>query len=187
MRYFELFEAKEPPKGLAFRNEVRDYIKGQMNCTLQALVAGKYAGHIDYSVWQDDVSIQMIEVPKLKRKGIATALLKELQRMYPETEINWGMMTDDGSKLYDRTNFTTIVNPEIQAKIEKLDAIKAEMKQIESQWETWGELPDDQKEAVRSEMEGLSHRWNEMCDQEWDLEQELRDAKPVKKLISNHP
>jgi hypothetical protein len=184
MRYFELFEAKEPPKGLAFYNECTDAHSGQTNFTLWAIVNGKKVGQIDYVKFRETVNISYISSIRMPRKGIATAMLKELQGLYPETEINWGGLTDDGSKLYAKTQFTTVVNPEVHAKIEQLNSIRAEMAEIEAKFNAWHELPEDQREQAREMLAPLTTRWNDLRDQEYDLEGELGDTKAAKKLIT---
>ncbi len=58
-------------------------------------------GAIMYAVFRGQVHINNILVlNELKRKGIATQMMEELKREY-NTRINWGMMTPDGSALYD--------------------------------------------------------------------------------------
>lgn len=37
-------------------------------------------------------------------------MLKHLQSLYPNEEIDWGMMTDDGSELYKKLNFKKVKN-----------------------------------------------------------------------------
>ena len=55
-------------------------------------------GYLEYSVYDGEAYIQMIEVRQSeKRKGIATALIQSLQHDYKD--INWGYTTEEGTRL----------------------------------------------------------------------------------------
>jgi hypothetical protein len=141
-----------------------------MDMTLNAYVNGVLAGHLDYSTFDDDVAVQMVFVePDMRRKGVGSALLRELQRMYPGTEIDLGMLTDDGAKLIDATAFDEVPNGDIPEKLERLAAVKAQLADYErrSQQDP-GFRPND---------------WNDLHDEEWRLEDETKFAKPTRKII----
>ena len=105
--------------------EVRGMIGDQMDLTIRASDEGVPAGRIDYSVYDGEPSIQMIETdPAFRRQGVATRLLQDLQSRYPDKEIDWGSLTDEGAKLYKSTIFDEIdqtsginqILPEIESK-----------------------------------------------------------------------
>lgn len=98
-------------KDIKFNNSMNGYHHGQSDMTLTAKIGDIIVGYIDYSVYEDQPYLKMIEVHHShKRKGIATLMLKHLQSLYPNEEIDWGMMTDDGSELYKKLNFKKVKN-----------------------------------------------------------------------------
>src|ERR1041385_6071438 len=120
MRFHQLTET------LTFRTDARGTSKGQTDLTLYAFDDGEYVGHFDYSIWRDEVSVQMIEVPDDKRRrGYGTAMVHELQAKYPDTEINMGGLTDDGGKLLASIPQQVTDNPVYQAKARRLEQVKA--------------------------------------------------------------
>lgn len=179
MRYHELVEA---PEGLTFNSTVQDMHSGQIDQRLTAQLGGTPVGHIDFSTYEGSVHIRYISVPDtLRKRGIARAMLSELQRMHPDTEIDWGMLTDDGAELYKRVPMTTVEIPEIKTKMDRL----ADLKAREAQWQ---EIADRSYESPTPEnkaaLQEIIPQWNELHDEIWQLEQELRDARATKTLIT---
>ena len=78
------------------RHTVFDSHHGQTDERLYVMDEGKLLAYLDYSVYQGEPSIKMIKSMD-QRKGYARALVLALQAEYPETEIDWGMLTDDGA------------------------------------------------------------------------------------------
>lgn len=114
-----------------FKTEMRDFHHGQSDQTLVATRNGNSVGKIDYSVFEGVPSIQMIEVSEeFRRQGIATEMLKKLQSEFPDVEIDWGSLTEDGAKLYKSTKFVDVdqtsgineVIGDIRTKYEKAEA-----------------------------------------------------------------
>ena len=66
------------------------------------IIKDNLLGYLSYSVLDDDGTtayIKMIEIKDTeRRKGIATALIKSLEKEYKN--INWGYTTNDGTKFY---------------------------------------------------------------------------------------
>lgn len=57
-------------------------------------------GVLEYSEFDGIPSIKMIRVvPKYRRKGVATKMVRHLEKLYPDKEIVWGLMTDEGNRL----------------------------------------------------------------------------------------
>jgi len=87
---------------LVFRDECTDAYSGQSNMRLTATLDGGLVGHVDYVIFNDEVSISMVYVnEEFRRQGIGAALVLHLQSLFPETEIRWGMLTENGAYLYD--------------------------------------------------------------------------------------
>jgi len=80
----------------------RGYHDNQSDNSIVAIVDGEVVGFLDYSEYRGEIHIQMIEVDKnFRRQGIGTALLKELDKEYPEVEIEYGMETPEGARLIE--------------------------------------------------------------------------------------
>jgi len=151
MKLLHLYEADD--SSIEFINTSRDFHHGQHDLTLWAKVNNKRVGKIDYSVYEDEPQIQMIEVaPSYRGKGIASQLLYELQRKYPDVEIDWGSLTTDGVGLRKSINF--IKKPsEYFDEFKQLRKYQNQVKEYETiiadNWATGGEQPD----IVKSTME----------------------------------
>ena len=80
-----------------FHNDQHDYVLAAKDAsTLQPV------GMIQYALFRENIHIQdMLVKHDLKRQGIGTQMINEIKREYPESNINWGMMTPDGSALYE--------------------------------------------------------------------------------------
>jgi GNAT superfamily N-acetyltransferase len=88
--------------GLRLEQSNRGYHDNQSDDSIRAYIGDEMAGYIDYAEYQGEVHIQMISVrKKFRRQGIATAMLRELDRLYPDIEIDPGMTTPDGTKLLE--------------------------------------------------------------------------------------
>lgn len=86
MRHIKLFEeykvddhATQVPGigAVKFRSESRDYHDGQTYMTTYAYNSeGKWIGWCDWSEYEKEIGIEMIEVlPEYRRKGIATMIM----------------------------------------------------------------------------------------------------------------
>lgn len=164
---------------LTFKFEVDDHHSGQTDVTLSALMGGQRVGKINFAVFQNEPSIQMVAVdPEYRRQGIATAMIKKLQKEFPDTEINWGSMTDDGSALRKSLKTNVKTDPVVQAKLERLKSLKAKEEAFQARWGELERDPDDQ--AVQD----LIAKWNDLNDAIYALERELQGVKTSTTLIS---
>jgi predicted acetyltransferase len=113
---------------------------------------------------------------EFKRQGIATAMLKRLQKEYPDTEISWGMLTADGNDLYQKIDFDIIQNKEYQKKLAGL----AKLKDLEKRFEeiAASKLDSEKKRDLLS-------NWNKVNDAIYKIENRLRELKPENKLIKH--
>jgi hypothetical protein len=82
---------------------------GQIDCLSTWMENGEAQGYVSYAVFEDTPHIQNIKVNGSHlRRGIATALVRDLQERYPEREIDWGMLTEDGSAFYNQLPFIEV-------------------------------------------------------------------------------
>lgn len=150
--------------GLTFRDEVRGAQDGQIDSTLYAMKDGKPIGRIDYSIYNGKPAVQMIEVDEdQRRKGYGTELMLELQRQFPDTEIDMGEATPEGVKLIESLPKTQ-TESEYAAKFDELQQAKA------------------QRDNILQTKQGVE-QLNDLHDRIYDLEQELFDKSPTKTLL----
>ena len=84
------------------------YASGETYFTMSYEQDGKVVGTVEYGEYAGEPNVKMIEVnPEYRRQGIGKRLLQELQKKYPDSEINFGMTTPDGTKLIDAVPSTT--------------------------------------------------------------------------------
>jgi GNAT superfamily N-acetyltransferase len=103
MRIYEFLE------NIIIKNEMRGYHSGQRDMSLIAYLDKNIIGYIDYVDYKGDPSISMIKISDdYKRKGVGKKLIYKLQDMYPDREIDWGMLTDEGNMLYRSLEFIEI-------------------------------------------------------------------------------
>ena len=189
MRLYELQAPKrldETASPLTFKIESRGHHHGQSDMTLYAERDGQYVGHIDFVVYQGEVSIQMIKVPEARRQGVGTRMVQALQARYPDREISWGGMTEDGYALYGSLPKTEVENLGIRSKMERLEALRAAEAEDERITDEFhqrypGAWTDEIRAAFSAAVD--MDAWNDRNDEIWTLEQDLLDAKPSRTLI----
>ena len=137
MRYNDIKEK------IMFKNEMRGFHHGQSDMTLRAYIDKELVGLLHYVEYEGEPSISMIEVsPQFRRRGVARSLVYELQRMYPDREIDWGMTTDEGEMLYRNLTFKEI--PVFD--IERYNKLKNKFDQLTKSMESdWSSVTDKQR------------------------------------------
>ena len=175
MRFHEFIS-----EAIDITQHVTDHHGGQTDIQLVARNENGVAGYLDYSVWNGEVQIGMIHVHQ-RRSGIGTALVKELQRMYPTTEIDWGMTTSEGTQLYKSLEFETIPNNNVIRKMKELEALKAKNAEYEKLRAVWDASAKTEKD--RQAFLTATADWNDLYDAIHDLERELDDQKSYRRLI----
>ena len=85
---------------LKFQDECYDSHGGESFCGLIArdINTNEGLGYIDYSIFNNKLSIKMVEVKEeYKRMGIGTQLMQFLKKENPDKVIIKGMATEEGS------------------------------------------------------------------------------------------
>lgn len=159
-------------EGIVFRTETRGAHHGQSDLTLYAEnEMGEYMGHLDYSEYNGEPAVQMIKVkPNFRRSGIGTLLLKKLQTLYPDTEIELGMSIGHGTDLVKSLSTVYVENPEytrLEARLEKLKAAEKKLQQ-------W--IANHKGPMVPR----VGDAFNHISDEMYDIEQKLSRMKPGK-------
>lgn len=164
--------------------EVTDAYSGQINATLYALDAkGEVAGYVDFTVFNERVSISMIKtLEAYRRKGVGKFLIVELQKEYPDVELDWGYMTPEGAALKNSLK-TTVVPSEYAEQFDKLKELKAMASKIKEFIKKHEDSVSSLSDATKQKIYDLWDKYNEITDEIEELERDLYHEKPTKTLI----
>ena len=144
----------------------------QIDMLMQAVRGELTVGTLRYSIFEGRPHISMIEVLEdYRRQGIATQMLHYLQGQYPDEEIEWGYLTEDGSALY-RAVVDEQPNPEYQRVKTNLEDITRLYDGYVQRMEGGGILSP----AEAADMDDLE-------DIQYRLEKELDELRPVRAFI----
>lgn len=169
---------REPPihlkaaDPLQYLEEVTGSHHGQFDVRMQAVMDELTVGVLEYSVFEDVPHIAMIQVLEAyRRQGIATGMIQKLQRQYPNTEIAWGMLTDDGSAFKSAITYT-VTNEQFERVSDDLEEISVKLRKYE-------DALDSGKILSRKQADDM----NELSDIQYRLERELRELEPVQTFV----
>ena len=170
--YARRMSAPEQPEETRILDEALDAHSGQIDMLMQAVRGELTVGTIRYSIFEGRPHISMIEVLEdYRRQGIATQMLRYLQGQYPNEEIEWGYLTEDGSALY-RAVVDEQPNPEYQKAKTDLDEITRLYDGYVQRMEGGGILSP----AEAADMDDLE-------DIQYRLEKELDELRPVRAFV----
>jgi Inorganic Pyrophosphatase/ADP-Ribosyltransferase in polyvalent proteins len=172
----------EDKRVLSFKRAHNGEAYGQSDHTIHAIHGDKKVGKIDYSVYEGKPQISMVEVKKEhQRKGYGAELVRQLQLDFPDIEIDWGMLTDDGAKLKESMKFN-VVPSEYADKLAELKEIIAERDKILAECNKYKQSknPTVEQKARYNELAGSL---NDLHDQIYDLEEETSGKSDVKMLV----
>ena len=160
---------------ISFYDSVVDAYEGELSKLLTMNVQGKDVGYIEYSVYDEEPYVQYIFVEEsYRRKGYGSKLVRKLQSLYPNSEINFGMTTEDGTKLYNSLEKIITPNPLYTKKQQELKRIKQWMKKFNA-------IADkDAEDWTEKEIQYLrkySDIWQKYHNRVQDIEKWLEDNK----------
>jgi hypothetical protein len=181
MRLVDLKESLD----ITLRIESRGHHRGQSDLAIAAYDGSNKIGWIDYSVYEEQPSIQMIEINNsYRRRGIAKMMLIRLQKEYPDTEIDWGMLTSDGERLYQSMKWKKIPDQENQMKFDAINRLNTAIEKHQSKVKSLISSPE-QFQLASNEDQELVQMWYDWKDELEDLKDEIEqyDLKPYKKII----
>ncbi len=96
-----LEESVIAPKDLKFVETSRGSHSGQHDLTAFAILNGITIGYVDYSIFQNEIHIEMVEVvDEYKRQGVGTKLFHFIRLQNSGMKIVPGYSTEEGSKFY---------------------------------------------------------------------------------------
>jgi GNAT superfamily N-acetyltransferase len=156
-------------------NKVESSFHNGYHGVLIAKTPERQVGYLSYSIYNDVPKIEMIYVAQdYRRHGVAKKMLKALQEISPNEEIDWGYTTDDGTNLKKSIDFIKKPNPEIIKKKAKLAGIQSKLARLNIKLE---KLMDTNPELARRYVQTVGDRWNKLNDIEHRLKDELYSSK----------
>ena len=114
--------------------------------------------------------------------GVAGAMVRELQREFPDQEIEWGMLTDDGAKFYESLSKQYIENPEFLDLKARLDGVLERLAHHKRLGEEFDALCSPTEQQRREFLEAVND-WNDLHDERFELTQALYDVRPGRVMI----
>lgn len=149
---------------------------GETYFTMSYEQDGKVVGTVQYGEFEGKPNVKMIEVdPEYRRQGIGTKLLQELQKKYPDVEIDFGMATEDGSKLIESATYS-VENTEVTQKTARIEEIKQKLSEYDKGTEEFIENDIDVPEDYAAD-------YNDLYDEMQVLEEEVRGKNPTKTFV----
>ena len=153
-------------------DEALDAHHGQIDMLMQAVRGELTVGTIRYSIFEGRPHISMIEVLEdYRRQGIATQMLRYLQGQYPNEEIVWGYLTEDGSPLYQAV-VDEQPNPDYLRVQNDLEDITREFDAYVRRLDG-GAILSPQEAADMDDLEDTQYR----------LEKELEELHPIRAFV----
>jgi GNAT superfamily N-acetyltransferase len=165
-----------PPKQENITETTTGQSDGETYFTMSYEQDGKVVGTVQYGEFEGKPNVKMIEVdPEYRRQGIGTKLLQELQKKYPDIEIDFGMSTEDGSKLIDSATYS-VENAEVTQKTARIEEIKQKLAEYDKGIEEFIENDMDVPEDYAAD-------YNDLYDEMQVLEEEIRGKKPTSTFV----
>lgn len=164
--------AEASPEETQILDEALDAHHGQIDMLTQAVRGELTVGTIRYSIFEGRPHISMIEVLEdYRRQGIATQMLRYLQGQYPNEEIVWGYLTEDGSALYQAV-VDEQPNPDYLRVQNDLEDITREFDAYVRRLDG-GAILSPQEAADMDDLEDTQYR----------LEKELEELRPIRAFV----
>lgn len=164
--------AEASPEETQILDEALDAHHGQIDMLMQAVRGELTVGTIRYSIFEGRPHISMIEVLEdYRRQGIATQMLRYLQGQYPNEEIVWGYLTEDGSALYQAV-VDEQPNPDYLRVQNDLEDITREFDAYVRRLDG-GAILSTQEAADMDDLEDTQYR----------LEKELEELHPIRAFV----
>lgn len=164
--------AEASPEETQILDEALDAHHGQIDMLMQAVRGELTVGTIRYSIFEGRPHISMIEVLEdYRRQGIATQMLRYLQGQYPNEEIVWGYLTEDGSALYQAV-VDEQPNPDYLRVQNDLEDITREFDAYVRRLDS-GAILSPQEAADMDDLEDTQYR----------LEKELEELRPIRAFV----
>lgn len=159
---------------VSLKTSVTDAHSGEIFMKTTAHHGDEEIGYVEYSEYDGVPHIQYIETnEKFRGQGVATKLMQELQRQYPDKAIDFGMTTPDGTKLLDAITYK-VENKQIKQKKKLLNKYKSELEVLQSKLDELYDIPNPTESQIQ-ETTKIGDRWDEVYGKVRQYENALRD------------
>lgn len=157
---------------------------GQSDFTLTLHECDATVGHLDYSVYLGVPEIQYVVVlPAHRRRGYGTELVRALQAEFPEQQIKWGVLTDDGAALRNSLPVVLVADPAVAAARVRLNALKGQRDVLMGRAQRYRKQASVSQSQVE-EFHRMIAPLNDLGDSIAALEQALAGRSDAKCLIT---
>lgn len=159
---------------LKITNILEDSHHGQLDFGLNAFLGDQLVGKISYSEYEGSPSIKYIDVIEtFRRRGVATALIHELQSLYPEKQIHIGMASGDGKNFFDSLPWYAINNPEVVVLRKQRDQFQCDFQLLKDRHDRGEKLSTDDFD-----------KWNDLRDKIEDIDSRVGEMDAVFRIFS---
>lgn len=158
---------------------------GQTDMVLMAKEdSGKYVGYVEFSEFEGIPAVSYIATFDGElRKGVATALAKELQRMYPKEEIDWGSTTLNGADFLKSLPMYKVENREFKILAKRLKMIDIVLAKMDKVFSSLDSISPKDMDRLRPSFNQLSDKFNELHDKKLEITRLLNKMKASKVFI----
>lgn len=171
------------------KDTVADFSDDTMYCYLNAMVDDAVIGFLFYGVFEDTPFVNMIQVnEEFQRKGIATQLFQELQKKYPDKEIEIGYTTPDGTCLLDAISFE-VVDEKALALVDENKALHQALDEVEQRLDALYEekenavMPLDEEQDYYDKCEEYGAQWDKLYQEVRNSDEAVRNLRASHRFI----
>lgn len=158
------------------------YGDGETYYTMYYTQDGKIVATLEYGEYDGEPNVKMIEVdPEYRRNGIATKLMQELQKKYPDSEIDFGMRTSDGAKLLDSITYD-VTDESVVVERQKLKDLHTELNELQEKLDILYDT-ENLTEEQDAELHELGDRWQDVYESIHELSNNLRGKKATRTFV----
>lgn len=174
-------------EAIEFRADCVGAHHGQLDINLIALIDGEPCGQIQFSEYEKKPSVKWIEVAEdRQREGIGRAMVLELQSRYPNTELDFGMMTDDGIALLESIPSIEVDPSPERTKLEsQLLSLRSTEARCQAACDRFEDLSDDVRASKTTQLEfsRVLTTWQSVQNEIDDIKTSLSAFAPPQKIL----
>ncbi|WP_455233387.1 ADP-ribosyltransferase-containing protein [Geopseudomonas aromaticivorans] len=175
-------QAEQGPCQVQVVSEARGKLYGPKDGTLRLLVDGEELGTLDYSDFDGQLFVNMISVaPHARRRGYGRQMMLALQSQHPNTEIQWGVLTQAGAALIASLPTEQVASEHTPAfaELEELRTDLGTREAVIRDYRATAMPTPDQSADFHIACDGL----NDLRERIGKLEFALQDCKPTRTLL----
>jgi GNAT superfamily N-acetyltransferase len=158
------------------------YHHQQHDFVLCCLEDGLCIGSLEFVEYEGSPSIQMIEVsPGHRKRGVAAAMMRDLQERYPGIQIDLGTVVGDGGAFFAKLRFNTAETPGYAERKDEIAELGTRLLEYAEAALAFTRAGKEEERAAL--VERLSN-WNDLLDRKDELERELSEMAPTISIVA---